>query len=521
MRDEDERKVLEKELKRWEETTLRDSLASNPERRKQFVTTSSRPVKGLYTPLDRISKKGYEGLGAPGDFPFTRGIHPTMYRGRLWTMRMFAGYGSAEDTNRRFKYLISHGETGLSVAFDMPTLYGYDTDEVGERRVRDLRRRSLLARRHEDPVPRNRCRRREHVDDHQQPGLRDLGDVSGHGRGPRRPLDEAPRHDPERYPERVPGAEGMDLSPRAVDAARRGHVRVRLEAGARVEHDLDQRVPHPRGGGDGRARARLHPGQRHGVCPLGDRPRPKGRRVRAPSVLLLQRAQRSVRGAGQVSRGPPDLGARDARHLRGEEAAVVAVALPHTDRGRESDGPAAGDQHRPDDDPSDRGGPRRNPVAPHERVRRSLSSTERESRADRLEDSADPRPREWRREHGGPVRRLVLPRSPHERTRGRRVSILRPHRRPGRRDSGDPERVLPAGDCELRVSVSARGRGQGAHDRGGERLYRRRADGSGAAPGDGGLVQGSGGPPPEASPQQGREEACPGTRSPTQGVRGR
>src|SRR2546422_91189 len=129
MRDEDERKVLEKELKRWEETTLREALASHPERRKEFVTTSSRPVKGLYTPLDLVGKEGYEAPGAPGEFPFTRGIHPTMYRGRLWTMRMFAGYGSAEDTNRRFKYLISHGETGLSVAFDMPTLYGYDTDE--------------------------------------------------------------------------------------------------------------------------------------------------------------------------------------------------------------------------------------------------------------------------------------------------------------------------------------------------------------------------------------------------------
>src|SRR5256884_293302 len=104
-------------------------LAPHPERRKEFVTTSSRPVKGLYTPLDLDRKTGGERLGEPGEFPFTRGIHPTMYRGRLWTMRMFAGYGSAEDTNRRFKYLISHGETGLSVAFDMPTLYGYDTDE--------------------------------------------------------------------------------------------------------------------------------------------------------------------------------------------------------------------------------------------------------------------------------------------------------------------------------------------------------------------------------------------------------
>src|SRR5207249_9842773 len=74
-------------------------------------------------------KTDRERLGSPGEFPFTRGIHPTMYRGRLWTMRMFAGYGSAEDTNRRLKYLIAHGETGLSVAFDMPTLIGYDTVE--------------------------------------------------------------------------------------------------------------------------------------------------------------------------------------------------------------------------------------------------------------------------------------------------------------------------------------------------------------------------------------------------------
>src|SRR5205823_271474 len=110
-------------------TTRRKAVESLPERRKEFVTTSSRPLKRLYTPLDLGVKTDEERLGKPGGFPYTRGIHPTMYRGRLWTMRMFAGYGSAEDTNRRFKYLIAHGETGLSVAFDMPTLYGYDTDE--------------------------------------------------------------------------------------------------------------------------------------------------------------------------------------------------------------------------------------------------------------------------------------------------------------------------------------------------------------------------------------------------------
>ena len=130
MRNGDEGRSLEKERKRWEETTLKEALKALPERRKEFLTTSSRTIKRIYTPLDIAHKPSAERLGAPGEFPFTRGIHPTMYRGRLWTMRMFAGYGSAEDTNERFKYLIAHGETGLSVAFDMPTLYGYDTDDA-------------------------------------------------------------------------------------------------------------------------------------------------------------------------------------------------------------------------------------------------------------------------------------------------------------------------------------------------------------------------------------------------------
>ena len=119
---------IERRLRNWEETTLRGSLKKQPESRKEFVTISGVPVGSLYTPLDLGTKSYEERLGMPGEYPFTRGIHPTMYRGRLWTMRMFAGYGDAEDTNRRFKYLMEHGETGLSVAFDMPTLYGYDTD---------------------------------------------------------------------------------------------------------------------------------------------------------------------------------------------------------------------------------------------------------------------------------------------------------------------------------------------------------------------------------------------------------
>jgi len=98
------------------------------ERRERFVTTSGRPIERLYDPND-IAAIDYErDIGWPGEYPFTRGVHPTGYRGRPWTMRMFAGFGSVEETNARFKYLLEHGQTGLSIAFDLPTLYGYDAD---------------------------------------------------------------------------------------------------------------------------------------------------------------------------------------------------------------------------------------------------------------------------------------------------------------------------------------------------------------------------------------------------------
>ena len=120
---------LQRRLKRWEETVLAEYMKERPESRKEFNTTSSVPIRRLYTPLDIPPGHFDQKVGLPGEYPYTRGVHPTMYRGRPWTMRMFSGLGSAEDTNRRFKYLIKHGETGLSVAFDMPTLYGYDTDD--------------------------------------------------------------------------------------------------------------------------------------------------------------------------------------------------------------------------------------------------------------------------------------------------------------------------------------------------------------------------------------------------------
>ncbi len=104
------------------------SAAAAPQLRSEFKTSSQIPVKAAYSPLDQEDAGLAEDIGFPGEYPFLRGVHPTGYRGRLWTMRMFAGYGTAEETNERFKYLLENGQTGLSVAFDMPTLYGYDTD---------------------------------------------------------------------------------------------------------------------------------------------------------------------------------------------------------------------------------------------------------------------------------------------------------------------------------------------------------------------------------------------------------
>jgi len=113
--------------RRWEEEVVRPAVAKNPERKDRFATLGGIPVERIYTP--RSPKSSFERIGFPGQPPFTRGIHPTMYRGRLWSMRMFSGFGTPEDTNRRFRYLLKHGESGLSIAFDDPTLYGIDADD--------------------------------------------------------------------------------------------------------------------------------------------------------------------------------------------------------------------------------------------------------------------------------------------------------------------------------------------------------------------------------------------------------
>lgn len=121
--------TIKKGMEDWEAGSLKKVLDRSPERQEVFETESGIPVKRLYTPLD-LEEMDYQGdLGFPGEYPFTRGVYPTMYRGRLWTMRNYAGFGTAEDTNKRFRFLLEQGMVGLSMAFDLPTQLGYDSDD--------------------------------------------------------------------------------------------------------------------------------------------------------------------------------------------------------------------------------------------------------------------------------------------------------------------------------------------------------------------------------------------------------
>ncbi|MBW2097039.1 MAG: methylmalonyl-CoA mutase family protein, partial [Deltaproteobacteria bacterium] len=125
---------MEKLFEQWTEK-VEEKLQKRPERKPEFINTSGIPLKRLYTPLDTEDINYVEEIGFPGEYPYTRGVQPTMYRGRFWTMRQYAGFATAEESNRRYKFLLDQGQTGLSVAFDLPTQIGYDSDHemaIGE-----------------------------------------------------------------------------------------------------------------------------------------------------------------------------------------------------------------------------------------------------------------------------------------------------------------------------------------------------------------------------------------------------
>ena len=148
---------------RWEQGLLSKTLAKSPERRERFETVSGRAVERLYMPEAPAGRAYLDQLGFPGEYPFTRGVQPTMYRGRFWTMRQYAGFGTAEESNRRYRYLLEQGQTGLSVAFDLPTQIGYDSDDpMAARRSGQGGRGDRLAGRHGDAVRRHPAGQGQH-----------------------------------------------------------------------------------------------------------------------------------------------------------------------------------------------------------------------------------------------------------------------------------------------------------------------------------------------------------------------
>ena len=298
------------DAERW----FRERFERTPERDALFTTLSGEPVAPLYTQED---VGPLEGIGFPGEYPFTRGVYPSMYRGRLWTMRQFAGFGTAEETNERFRYLLDHGQTGLSTAFDMPSLMGHDSDHV--RSEGEVGREGVAI---------------DTLDDMETlfAGI-DMGDVSTsmtinapaavmlafyvvaaeqQGIGPERLAGTIQTDILKEYIAQKEWCFPVDPAMRLVTDM----IEYCAKRMPQVAPGLDLGLPHSRGGFDGAAGAGVHAQGRLHLRGAGDRARSRRGRVRPAPELLLQRAHRLLRGDREVPRGAADLGARAARHLR-------------------------------------------------------------------------------------------------------------------------------------------------------------------------------------------------------------
>ena len=247
--------------------------------------------------------------GYPGIAPFLRGPYPTMYVTQPWTIRQYAGFSTAEDSNAFYRRNIAAGQKGLSVAFDLATHRGYDSDhprvkgDVGMAGVAidsiyDMR--TLFS-----GIP---LERDERVDDHERRGAARSGAVHRRGRGAGRAASEAVGHHSERHPQRIHGAQHLHLPARSLHAHHLGHLRLHVGEDAEVQLDLDLRLSHAGGGCDGGPGAGLHARRRHRVRARRRQRRPRHRRLRAPALVLLGDRHELLHGDRQDARGPPDLG---------------------------------------------------------------------------------------------------------------------------------------------------------------------------------------------------------------------
>ena len=302
---------------RWRETLRAKALKGAPERREPFETSSGIVIRDLYTAADTAALDEDRDLGRPGEYPFTRGVQPTMYRGRFWTMRQYAGFATAEETNRRFRYLLEQGQTGLSVAFDLPTQMGYDSDapdaegEVGRVGVpiSSLADMEILL----DGLPLGQVSTSMTINA-TAPILLALYVAAAEAQGVERAA--------------ISGTIQNDILKEYIARGTwiyppRPSMRLVTDVFEFCAAELPNwntisisRLPHARGRGDRSPGARLHAGRRDRLRRGGRRAWPRRRRLRRPAVVLLRRLARAVRGGRQVPGGPPHVGDDHARAVR-------------------------------------------------------------------------------------------------------------------------------------------------------------------------------------------------------------
>ena len=236
---------IKKSLKDWEEGPLKKALEKKAEREEAFTTISNHPIRRLYTPVDSENFDHDRDLGYPGQFPYTRGVHETMYRGRLWTMRLFAGFGTAKDSNKRYQYLLEHGQTGLSVAFHMPTIMGYDSDharsrgEVGKTGVSIDTLEDMETLFHGIPLDRVTTSMTINA-----PAtiLLSMYLVVAEKQGV--PWTKGWGYDPKRYFEGIHCSKVLDLSSKTIHASDYRHDPILYKRSSTLEHDFDIGIPY-------------------------------------------------------------------------------------------------------------------------------------------------------------------------------------------------------------------------------------------------------------------------------------
>ena len=315
----------------WREAALEPLKKRYPERRDSFSTSSDLEVDTVYVPQDLDGFDYTEKLGFPGEYPYTRGVQPNMYRGRLWTMRQYAGLASPEESNRRYRYLLDQGQTGLSIAFDLPTQTGYDSDhpmatgEVGRVGVpiSSLADMEVLL----DGIPLDRVSTSMTINATASILLA-LYVAVGKKQGV--PLDKLTRHSSERHSEGVHRQGHLHIPAGLLNEA--GDRRLPLLQPERppLEHHQHQRLSHERGRGHRRPGARLHLLERHCVCAVGRRRRSGRGQDSRPTLFLLRGPERPLRGGRQVPCGPAHVGKDHARAVSGPRTPDPGCSASHT-----------------------------------------------------------------------------------------------------------------------------------------------------------------------------------------------